>query len=161
MSSTRPDLKFADTGDERQYYRKYSNLPPKESSTIRVIDHNNKDYFTVLDEDADLIADNIYKTQSVVKYNQAHKNKYVTISPQVFSNNVLRFCLIENSYKVEIYNSKSFQLITMATPGNLESLSNEYGINLENMIKDFSAPVIAGVKYQQAGSAKKSRDLFG
>lgn len=155
MSSTRPDLKFADTGDERQYYRKYSNLPPKESSTIRVIDHNNKDYFTVLDEDADLIADNIYKTQSVVKYNQAHKNKYVTISPQVFSNNVLRFCLIENSYKVEIYNSKSFQLITMATPGNLESLSNEYGINLENMIKDFSAPVIAGVKYQQAGSAKK------
>lgn len=28
MSSARPDLKFADTGDERQYYRKYSNLPP-------------------------------------------------------------------------------------------------------------------------------------
>lgn len=155
MSSTRPDLKFADTGDERQYYRKYSNLPPKESTTIRIIDHNNKDYFTALDEDADLIADNIYKTQSVVKYNQTHKNKYVTISPQVFTNNVLRFCLIDNNYKVEIYNSKTFQIVTMATPGNLENLSNEYGINLENMIKDFSSPMIAGIKYQQVGSLKK------
>lgn len=155
MSSTRPDLKFSDNGDERLYYKKYSNLPAKELSTIRIIDHNNKDYFTALDEDADLIADNIYKTQSVVKYNQAHKNKYVTISPQVFTNNVLKFCLIDNNYKVEIYNNKTFQLIAVATPGNLENLSNEYGINLENMIKDFSSPMMAGIKYSQQGPTKK------
>ncbi|KAK6455339.1 muts domain V-domain-containing protein [Scheffersomyces xylosifermentans] len=155
MSSTRPDLKFSDTVDERSYYRKYSSLPSKESSTIRFIDHNNKDYFTALDEDADLIADNIYKTQSVIKYNQNNKNRYVTISPQVFLNNVLRFCIIDKHLKVEIYNNKTFQLTATATPGNLESLANEYGVNLEGMFQDCSNPIIAGIKFHQTGSTRK------
>lgn len=155
MSSTRPDLKFSDNVDERLYYRKYANLAPKDSSTIRIIDHNNKDYFTVLDEDADLIADNIYRSQSVIKYNQSQKNKYVTISPQVFLNNVLKFCLIDKNLKVEIYNNKTFDLITVATPGNLESLSNEYGTNLETMFKDGSSPVIASIKFITSANVKK------
>lgn len=155
MSSSRPDLKFSDNVDERLYYRKYANLPAKDPTTIRVIDHNNKDYFTVLDEDADLIADHIYKTQSVIKYNQGNKNRYVTISPQVFTNNVLKFCIIDKHLKVEIYNNKTFELITVGTPGNLENLANEYGINLEGMFQDCSNPIIAGIKYQQVGSGKK------
>lgn len=155
MSSSRPDLKFSDNIDERLYYRKYANLPAKELTTIRIIDHNNKDYFTVLDDDADLIADHIYKTQSVIKYSQGNKNRYVTISPQVFTNNVLKFCIIDKHLKVEIYNNKSFELITVGTPGNLENLANEYGINLEGMFQDCSNPIIAGIKYQQVGSGKK------
>lgn len=155
MSSTKPDLKFSDNVDERLYFRKYCNLPPKDSSTIRIIDHNNKDYFTVLDDDADLIADNIYKTQSVIKYNQNKKNRYVTISQPVFVNNVLKLCLIDKHLKVEIYNNKTFELICMATPGNLESLSGEYGVNLEGMFNDCSTPMIAGVKFQQSGQSRK------
>lgn len=155
MSSSRPDLKFVDKGEERLYYRKFMDLPSKDEKTIRFIDHNNKDYFTAIDEDADIIADNIYKTQSVVKYNNGAKNRYVTISPQVFTNNVLKFCLIENQFKVEVYNSKNFELICIATPGNLESISNEYGVNLEGMFRDFSSPIVAGIKYLQQASQKK------
>ncbi|ODV76714.1 DNA mismatch repair protein [Suhomyces tanzawaensis NRRL Y-17324] len=155
MSSTRPDLKFTDTVDERLYYRKYASLPPKDASTIRIIDHNNKDYFTVLDQDADLIADSIYKTQSVIKYNNSNKNRYVTISPQVFTNNVLRFCIIERHLKVEVYSNKTFELICVGTPGNLESLANEYGVNLEGMFQDCSNPIVGAIKFQQAGAAKK------
>lgn len=155
MSSKRPDLKFVDNGEERLYYRKYESLSEKEPSVIRIIDHNNKDYFTVLDEDADLIADNIYKTQSIIKYSQSKKHRYVTISPQVLLNNVLKFCLVDNSYKVEIYQNKTFDMIVSATPGNLESLSSEYGVNLEGMFSDCSSPVIAAVKYIQQSGQKK------
>ncbi|EGW35816.1 uncharacterized protein SPAPADRAFT_48774 [Spathaspora passalidarum NRRL Y-27907] len=154
MSSTRPDLKFTDNGDERSYYRKYSQLPPKDSFVIRFIDHN-KDYFTALDEDADLIADNIYKTQSVIKYNQQNKNRYVTISHQVFTNNVLKFCLIDKHLKVEIYNNKTFKLITAATAGNLQAISEEYEVNLEGMFQDCSNPITAAVKFQSGATGKK------
>ncbi|CUM64926.1 uncharacterized protein PRCAT00002544001 [Priceomyces carsonii] len=155
MSSTRPDLKFADKVDERLYFRKFTNLPAKDSSTIRIIDHNNKDYFTVLDEDADLVADNIYKTQSVIKYNPNNKNRYVTVSLPVLTNNLLKFCLIEKNLKVEIYNNKTFDLICFATPGNLESLASNYGVDLESLFKDCSTPIIAGIKFHQQGNGKR------
>lgn len=154
MSSTRPDLKFADNSDERQYYRKYANLPPKNAGTFRVIDHNNSDYFTVLDEDADLIADNIYKTQLVIKEGQGGKVRYVTIAPQVFLNNVLKFIILDKHMKLEVYNNKSFELLVAASPGLLEPLSNYYGVNLEGMILDCSNPIIAALKVT-SGNPKK------
>jgi len=145
MSSTRPDLKFTDSGDERLYFRKYSNLPEKDANTIRIIDHNNKDYFTAIDEDADLIADNIYKTQSVLKYTNSHR--YVTISPQVFINNVVKFVLIDKHLKLEVYHNKTFALLLSATQGNFDVLAQEYDLNLQGLFQDCSNPVIAAVKF--------------
>lgn len=150
MSSTRPDLKFTDTVDERLFYRRFANLPPKEANVVRLVDH--KDYFTALEEDAELIADAIYKTQLVIKTSNL-KHKYVTISPQVF-NSVLRFCVVENNYKVEVY-SKLFVLIVTATPGNLEGLALEYGIDLESMIRDGLTPMVASVKFTSSAAGKK------
>ncbi|CAI5759568.1 unnamed protein product [Candida verbasci] len=142
MSSTRPELKFSDLSDERSYFKKYLQLPKKDdASCLRFIEHNNKDYFSCIGYDAEFIADNIYKTHSVIKTRDNFK--YVTISPQVFSN-VLKYCLIEKHLKVEIYNNKSFNLICSATPGNLEFISEEYNINFE--FQDCSNSVIAAVK---------------
>lgn len=150
MSSTRPDLKFSDSVDERLFYRKFQNLPPKESSLIvRIVDH--KDYFSLLAEDAELIADAIYKTQLVIKTNNSVR--YVTISPQVLVS-VLKFCLVQNAYKIEIYN-KQFALILTASPGNLEGLAQEYSIDLESMLADGSAPIVASVKLASTAGAKK------
>ncbi|KAK6460481.1 muts domain V-domain-containing protein [Scheffersomyces coipomensis] len=157
MSSSRPDLKFTDNADERSFYIKFAKLPPKDQATIRIID-NNKDYFTALDDDADLIADNIYKTQSVIKYNQSKKNKYVTIASQVFLNNVLKFVLIDKHSKLEIFN-KNFDLICTATAGNLENLSMEYGVNLESMFQDCSNPIIAALKYIQSGATNNVKKI--
>lgn len=147
MSSTRPDLKFTNAVDERLFHKNYDGLPPKENNVVRLIDH--KDYFTALEEDAVLVADAIYKTQLVIK---TGKHKYVTISPQVLVS-VLRHCLVENSYKVEMY-SKSFELLLTATPGNLEGLAVEYGIDLESMAKDGLVPMVASLKFS-SGSNKK------
>lgn len=144
--STRPDLKFSDAGDERKYYSTYSKLPPQNESTIRVIDHNNLDYFTCLGTDADLIAENIYKTQSVMKFNNSNQHRYVTISPQVFLNNVLKFVIIDKHLKIEIYNSKTFELIATGTAGNLEKISVHYSVNLEGMFQDCSNPIVGALK---------------
>lgn len=152
MSSTRPDLKFGDNLEERKFYSRFSQLP-KSTNTVRFTDH--KDYFTAIDEDADLIADAIFKTHSVIKTNQNRNNRYVTIAPQVLLNNVLKYCLIENNYKVEIYDSKSFNLIVMGTLGNLEALSNEYNVDLESMVLDASSPVTAAVKFSATGSGRR------
>lgn len=150
MSSTRPDLRFSDTVDERLFYRKFSQLPPKESTlVVRVVDH--KDYFSALGEDADLIAEAIYKTLLVIK--TANSVRYVTISPQVFLS-VMKFCLVANSYKVEVYN-KQFALVVTATPGNLEGLALEFGLDLESMLNDGSVPVVASVKFTASASAKR------
>lgn len=150
MSSTRPDLKFSDSVDERLFYRKFQNLPPKESPlVIRIVDH--KDYFSALGEDADLIADAIYKTQLVIKTSSSVR--YVTISPQVLVS-VLKYCLVQNAHKVEIYN-KQFSLLLTATPGNLEGLSQEYSIDLESMLADGSAPIVASVKFSSTAASKK------
>ena len=140
MSSTKIDLKFSDLADERLYFKKYSQLPPKESTTIRFIDHNNHDYFTALGSDADLIAEKIYRTQSVIKHH--NQTKYVTISPQNFKE-LLNYCL-QNHFKVEVYHSKTFQLISSGTAGNLDSLSEEFDIDFD--FRDGSSSSIAAIK---------------
>ncbi|CAH2350962.1 DNA mismatch repair protein Msh2p [[Candida] railenensis] len=145
MSSIQPQLKFTDQGDERSYFRKYSSLPAKDKSTVRIIEHNNKDYFTVLNEDADLIADAVYKTSSVIK-TSTQKYRFVTISPQVLANTVIRFLLVEKSFKIEFYSHKSFQLLNAATPANYENMVLEYGVNLDSMQPSFSSPIIASIK---------------
>lgn len=156
MSSTQPLLKFSDTGDERLYFRKYCALPTRDASTFRVIDHNNKDYFTVINEDADLIADSVYKTSSVVKTSAAQKYRYVTISPQVFTNTVLRLLLIDRNMRVEIYSHKTFELLVQATPANYERLSAEYGVNLDAMQPSYTSPIVASIKLSTvAGGVKK------
>lgn len=147
--SSRPDLKFSDTVDERLFYRRFANLPPKDlDNIVRVVDH--KDYFSALGEDAQLVAESIYKTLLVLK--KANTTTYVTISPQVFAS-LARFCLVENSYKLEVYN-KQFQVILTATPGNLEPLQVEYGIDLESMLRDALVPVVASVKFVSSALRK-------
>jgi len=114
--STRPELKFSDTTDERSFYRKFQKLPSRPESTLRVVDKN--DYYTVLEEDAKFVAENIYRTNSVIK--EANGVSYVTLSPAVMSN-LLQLSLFEKGLKVEIYD-KNWDLIKFASPGNIESI---------------------------------------
>lgn len=136
MSSSRPELKFSDAGDERLFYKRAAALEPA-PGTVRLVDH--RDYFLAWDEDAILIADAIYKTQLVVK---TQKNtKYVTVLAAVFAQ-VVPFC-VDSGRKVEVY-LKQFDLITSASPGNLEGVAREYGVEVEN--RDGLAPVVALVR---------------
>ncbi|ODV85826.1 hypothetical protein CANARDRAFT_27910 [[Candida] arabinofermentans NRRL YB-2248] len=117
MSSIRPDLKFSDDRDQASFYKKYLRLPGKNARTLRVVDKG--DYYILLDEDAELVADLIYKTQSVLKTVTVENRQiqYVTLSQAVFAN-LLKLVVVDSGYKLEIY-GKYWDNMKLASPGNL------------------------------------------
>lgn len=138
-------MKFSDTADERLYFRRYDQLDKAadDDKVIRIIDHN-KDYFTVLNKDADLVASAVYRTMLVLKNSPGMKHRYVTISPQVFTASVLPLCLVEKGMRVLVHDAKLFALIASASPGNVELILNTYGVELE--FGDGLSPVVAAIK---------------
>ncbi|CCF57127.1 hypothetical protein KAFR_0C01330 [Kazachstania africana CBS 2517] len=159
MSATRPELKFSDVSEERGFYRRFNSLPEKPSTKIRIVDKG--EYYTVVGSDAVFVAENIYHTQSVLKNCnvdqitlKGFKNEppqYVTISQQVLSN-LLKVCLLDSGYKVEIYD-KNWKLLKSASPGNIEQVSELMNLNIEQSI------VIASLKLQQ--NSKDGNNVIG
>lgn len=129
MSSSRPELKFTDTTDERSFYRKFNSLPDASNAKlIRVLDRG--EYYTVFNEDAFKLAQLIFKTASVIKESREGSNvKYLTLSPANLGQ-VLTELLVQSNegYKFEIYD-KSLQLLRLATPGNLSSVEDLINTN--------------------------------
>lgn len=140
MSSTKLRVTFNDTIDENAYYKKFSQLPPKDVPTIRFIHHTTQDYFTVLNEDAEYLADNFYKTRSVIE--ESRKGKRFAVSLQNFKE-LVKLC-VKNRIKIELYDNKSFKLIGSGSAGNLEALGEEFGIDFE--FDDGSNSSIAAIK---------------
>ncbi|XP_074601818.1 DNA mismatch repair protein spel1 [Brevipalpus obovatus] len=109
--------------DFLSFYRK---LPEQPSATVRIFDR--KDFFTLHDKDALLVASEIIKTQEVIKYLDG-----VIPSLSLGMNKlemILRELLIVRNYRVEIYqkpkNLKNalWKLVTRASPGNLGELED-------------------------------------
>lgn len=147
MSSTKPELKFSDSSEERSFYKRFISLPVKPSKTIRVVDKG--EYYTVVGNDAIFVAENIYYTISVLKDSRVDSStaklineplKYVTLSQQVMST-LLKICLIDQGFKVEIYD-KNWKLLKTASPGNIEQVDDLINMTLESSI------VLASIKFQ-------------
>ncbi|CCK72447.1 mismatch repair ATPase MSH2 KNAG_0K00810 [Huiozyma naganishii CBS 8797] len=147
-AASRPDLKFSGIAEERSFYSRFLTLEEKPTTTIRIVDRG--EYYTVVSTDAVFVADSIYHTQSVLKtcnldpvtakkFGQQPK-QYVTLSPQILSN-LLKKCLLELGYKVEIYD-KAWKLLRMASPGNIDSVADLLNVSIDNSI------VIASLKLQ-------------
>ncbi|VEU21518.1 DEKNAAC102617 [Brettanomyces naardenensis] len=157
MSSVRPELKFSDDRDQRSFYYKYLRLPEKSQRTLRVADKG--EYYSVFDEDAEFVADLIYKTQSVVK-NAAVKIsgmetksiQYLTLSPAVFGN-LVKIVVIDMGYKLEIY-GKDWSSCKMASPGNLSEIDE-----LINTSELSSVSIIAALKLVNSASQGKKIGL--
>lgn len=140
MSLTRPELKFLDTADERLYFRKLSQLPPKDDAQVlRIVDH--KDYFTCVGPDADLVASQVYHTSLVLKKHNGHT--YVTVLPPVL-HTLLKYALLERQMKVEFYSHPGIELVAAGSPGNLAPILAHYGYEFDTA--DGLSPVTAAVK---------------
>ncbi|KAH3681089.1 hypothetical protein WICPIJ_007949 [Wickerhamomyces pijperi] len=128
-SSSRPELKFTDTTDERSFYRKFNSLPDvNNSKLIRVLDRG--EYYTVFNDDAYRLAQLVFKTTSVIKESKEGSNvKYLTLSPANLGQ-ILTELLVQSNegFKFEIYD-KSLQLLRLATPGNLTSVEDLINMN--------------------------------
>ncbi|ODQ79960.1 hypothetical protein BABINDRAFT_161623 [Babjeviella inositovora NRRL Y-12698] len=166
MSSARPDLKFSDSSDERNFYKKFTQLPPKPNpdATLRIID--NRDYYILIEEDAIAVAETIYKTLAVIKTSTSFGKtyKYLTLSPAVLAN-VLKIFVVAMNFKVEIYDKNNqFSMIHLITPGNyLESIEDlniaGAAVTADDVSVSAAAPITAALKYRT--NAKDGSLNFG
>lgn len=146
--ASRPDLKV---DDEYGFIKFFRNLEGKNDETIRLFDRN--DYYTAHGDDATFIAQNQYKTTSVIK----HLGKdpglpSVTLSQTVFRN-FLREALFRLGKRVEIWESAGknrFTLTKTASPGNLQDVEEELGSSME------AAPIILAVKVSAKASEARN-----
>ncbi|KAF3911672.1 hypothetical protein AA313_de0202885 [Arthrobotrys entomopaga] len=149
--ASRPELKV---DDEHGFISLFNRLPAKDSSTIRVFERS--DFYTVHGEDAQFVAQHVYKTNSVLKSLGGGKNALpsCTLSITVFRN-FLREALFQQGKKIEIWSSprgrNSWEVTKKASPGNLQDVEEDIAGQLD------SSPIILSVKV----SAKADQRVVG
>ncbi|KGQ10643.1 DNA mismatch repair protein msh-2 [Beauveria bassiana D1-5] len=139
--ASRPELKLDDEGG---FIRFFKSLPAVNDDTVRIFDRG--DWYTSHGEDANYIANTVYKTTSVVR--QLGRNDHtglpsVTMTVTVFRQ-FLREALFKLGRRVEIWQSPNgrmnWKCIKQASPGNLQDVEDDLGGQVE------SAPMIMAVK---------------
>ncbi|SSD62102.1 related to DNA mismatch repair protein MSH2 [Saccharomycodes ludwigii] len=145
MTSIRPELRFTDIAEERGFYKRFLTLPEKPENIIRIADRG--EYYTIVGEDAQFAAQQVYHTSSVLKKanclsgnENSEPLTYVTMSQQVCLQ-FLKMCLFEYGYKIEIYD-KSWKIIKRASPGNIEQIDDLLSVSIDSSI------VLCSLKFQ-------------
>ncbi|KAF3121027.1 MutS-like protein, partial [Orbilia oligospora] len=151
IMASRPELKV---DDENGFISTFNRLPAKDSNTIRVFERS--DFYTVHGEDAQFVAQHVYKTNSVLKSLGGGKStlQSCTLSVTVFRN-FLREALFQQGKKIEIWGSQkgrnNWEIIKQASPGNLQDVEEDIAGQLD------SSPIVLAVKV----SAKVDQRVVG
>ncbi|PQK10630.1 hypothetical protein BB8028_0002g09490 [Beauveria bassiana] len=149
--ASRPELKLDDEGG---FIRFFKSLPAVNDDTVRIFDRG--DWYTSHGEDANYIANTVYKTTSVVR--QLGRNDHtglpsVTMTVTVFRQ-FLREALFKLGRRVEIWQSPNgrmnWKCIKQASPGNLQDVEDDLGGQVE------SAPMIMAVKISAKASEARA-----
>ncbi|KAJ3048139.1 MutS-like protein [Rhizophlyctis rosea] len=148
----RPELTL-DKSSEQGFCKAFQDLPEKPSSTIRIFSRSNGDWYSVHGEDALYVAQNIYKTSSVLKYLGGDLPS-CTLS-QANAKALLRDILLVKLYRAEIWEpearkNNSWVLGKRASPGNLQAVE-------EMLFRDSdvaASPVVLAVKVAMKGDQK-------
>ncbi|KAH8110312.1 DNA mismatch repair protein MSH2 [Phellopilus nigrolimitatus] len=129
----------------------FSRLPSKRADTIRLFDR--RDFFSAHGDDAKYIAQDVFRTQSVLKY-LGSASKGAGLPSVTLSNNVatafLRDALTARQLRVEIWapepgqgkKTAKFRLEKEASPGNLQAVEDLLFVNTDLL----SAPIVMAVK---------------
>ncbi|KAM3513618.1 hypothetical protein MY11210_002724 [Beauveria gryllotalpidicola] len=149
--ASRPELKLDDEGG---FIRFFKSLPAVNDDTVRIFDRG--DWYTSHGDDANYIANTVYKTTSVVR--QLGRNDHtglpsVTMTVTVFRQ-FLREALFKLGRRVEIWQSPNgrmnWKCIKQASPGNLQDVEDDLGGQVE------SAPMIMAVKISARASEARA-----
>ncbi|CAG8560849.1 2783_t:CDS:10 [Ambispora gerdemannii] len=141
---------------EEQFCFFFKKLPQKSENTIRLFESSSGDYYSVHGEDALYIAQNVYKTSSVIKYFGGNVKKGIpscTLS-RLAAESFLRNALLNEQMKVEIWRGEPrknvWRIIKQASPGNLQ----EFEDLLFNNVEISTSPIVLGVKLGTKGGQK-------
>lgn len=148
--ASRPELKVDDEGGFIKAFRALPQL--QDNDTVRLFDRG--DYYTAHGDDAEFIAQNQYKTTSVLKsLGRDPGLPSVTLSHTVFRA-FLREALFRLGKRVEVWGTtkkNEWTLGKQASPGNLTDVEEELGGHLE------TSPIILAVKI--SAKASESRNV--
>ncbi|KAI9247066.1 muts domain V-domain-containing protein [Sporodiniella umbellata] len=157
MSSTpqTEDLPDVEKPEQQTFANFFRNLDLEEG-TIRLFEReaNGSTYYTFHGEDAVYIAENVYKTTSVIKHwlgNQKTGLATVRLSDKA-TDSFLRDALLNKRLRVEIWKQEKsvWKISRKASPGNLQEVEDSLFTSSQMTI----APVVIAVKYGVSGENK-------
>ncbi|KAK9448059.1 muts domain V-domain-containing protein [Limtongia smithiae] len=149
-----PDITFADRSDEAGFVSFFRGLPSSEDpNLIRVFARG--DYYTCHGADALYVAQNVYRTLTVLKYLGGGHNSHdglpsCTLSPAVFAN-FIRDALLTRGLKIDIYTSSgrnNWTVTKQASPGNIQAVDDILSSG------STAAPVVVAVRVASKADAK-------
>ncbi|KAK9465408.1 muts domain V-domain-containing protein [Lipomyces arxii] len=138
-----PELSL-DRSDEAGFISYFKSLTPSSpDATVRVFSRG--EFYTCHGSDAVFVAQNVYRTQSVIKYLGSSDPEKglasVTLSQSVFAN-FLRDALVTRGLKVDIYTStgrNNWSVTKHASPGNIQAVEDIISVTE-------TSPVVVAVK---------------
>ncbi|KAI8089690.1 muts domain V-domain-containing protein [Halteromyces radiatus] len=159
MTSTLKDIPDIDRPEQQTFVKFFRSLSPVTDGTIRLFerDANQKRYYSFHGDDAHYIAQNIYKTTTVIKYwggNDATTGLATTLLSSSVAESFLRDALLTKQLRIEIWrqkkNTTSWNIICNASPGNLQDVEDLLFLNSTMT----TAPVVMAVKWMSTGDQK-------
>ncbi|KAF9970881.1 MutS-like protein [Actinomortierella ambigua] len=132
-------------------------LPELPENSIRLFERSSGDFYSVHGEDAFYIANNVYKTTSVIKYLGGDSRKGVpscTLS-KTTCETFLRDALLNKQMRVEIWAAEPrknnvWNMVKRATPGNLQDLEDLLFANTDMA----ASPIVMAVKVHAGGDQR-------
>lgn len=149
----RPELELGHQA-EHGFHNAFKRLPEKTTSnTIRIFQRENGDFYSVHGEDAQYVAQAVYKTNSVLKM-LAGQLASCTMSRSV-AKAFLRDALTSKQKRIEIWSSgkrtstTDWECTAQASPGNLQAVED---LLFSHDVDMTTAPVIMSVRIGTASS---------
>ncbi|KAI9470644.1 MAG: muts domain V-domain-containing protein [Benjaminiella poitrasii] len=158
MSLTEANDDLPDVGkpEQQTFISFFRSLDPAEDGTIRLFEReaNDSPYYTFHGEDAIYIANNVYKTTSVILYWSGDSTtglpttKLTNKAAKAF----LRDALLNKQLRIEIWkqNRLEWRMVRKASPGNLQAVEDF----LFSTAQLTSAPVVIAVKHSTSDENK-------
>ncbi|KAG9284182.1 hypothetical protein G9A89_022956 [Geosiphon pyriformis] len=146
----RPDLTFENHQREQQFCIFFRGLPQKPENSIRLFERSSGDYYSVHGDDALFIAQNLYKTSSVIKYLGGDVGSGVpscTLN-RLVAETFLRDALLNKQMKVEMWGMEprktGWKVIKRASPGNLQEFEDLLFTNVDMSVSPIAMTVNLG-----------------
>ncbi|KAF9134450.1 MutS-like protein, partial [Mortierella sp. 14UC] len=152
----RPEFDLDNQG-EQKYCSFLRSLPDRQENCIRLFERSSGDFYSVHGDDANFIAQHVYKTTSVIKYLGGDITTGVpscTLS-RTTCETFLRDALLNRQMRVEIWAAEPrkqnvWNIVKRASPGNLQDMEDLLFANTDMA----ASPIVMAVKIQTGGDQR-------
>ncbi|MBW0485756.1 hypothetical protein O181_025471 [Austropuccinia psidii MF-1] len=161
-----PDLN-EDQSATKKFCETFKSLELPPEGTLRIFEREKGEFYTCYGKDAQYVATNFYRTNTVLRYIGPRSNSEEGLATCSLSRSgaitFLRDCLTTRQMRIEIFrsdqpsskNSANWSLAVQASPGNLEPLADLLFSNTDIL----SSPVIASLFVKGSSASASGRTM--